>query len=308
MIISTTKSNTTTMSSFQYTNCKGEWMYILKAPVECDEVVREAFLGVVCTTFNPEKYKVVLTLLLRQYLENNGEPVKILEAYLAFMTQGQFGGMNLADARFAAEALSTVSIMQEMWLDFGFDTVILYNAMLLKKRVLVVGGDSLQKLLDTIRTLPQFVSHRQDWSILRPLVLETSQVQVAELANLGVFVAGTMDARLTSHKSLKYDVVVSLAEKRITIATDSTSDLKMCGFHKEAASTLVQITNTENVDAANTTSEDIVLKLQDYTQKALHQIQSLGEQGVADLNNASTSQWLQRLAAAEGLFSAEASI
>ena len=283
-------------------------MYILKVPIQGDEVVREAYLGLVCSTFNVEKYREVLTCLLKQYCDNKGEPVKILEAYLAFMTQGQFGGVNLADASFAVEAQSTVSKMKEVWVDMGFDTIIIYNAMLLKKRILVVGGDSLQQLLDTLRVFPQFVKHRNDNSILRPLVLETSEMQVSELAKLGVFVAGTMDARLTSHKSLKYDVVVSLAEKRVTISTDSVKDLKMCGFHKEAAGAIVEMTSMENAEAANTTSNDVVLALHEYTQKALHQIQSLGEQGVAELSNASTSQWLQRLAAAEGLFSGEAAI
>jgi len=286
-------------SNFSYTKVKSEWIYVLTVPVKSGNVVKAASLGLVCTSFNPEKWQTVLKLLLQQYLDNNGEPVKILEAYLALMTQGKFGGFDANDPEMVdTKAPLAVGTLKDMWCDFGFDTIILYNAMLLKKRILVVG-DSLANLLSFMRSIPQLVIHRNDWSVLRPLVLE-NPLQLEDLAQAGIFVAGTLDARLATTKQFAYDVLVSLPEKRVTISVDSTTDLKMCSFHKEVASQLMEITDADKVASANTTNDDIIVQLDEFTKKALTQIQTLGAAGITDIKNPATAQWMARFAAAEG--------
>ena len=98
---------------------------------------------------------------------------------------------------------------------------------------------------------------------------------------------------------------MSLSEKRVTISSDSArgseNDLKMCSFHKEVANHLISITSIESDQAADTTNLDIVNSLAEYTQKAIDQAKTLGAQGIADIKNAATSQWMSRLAAAEGI-------
>ncbi len=289
-------------TSYQYTKVKSDWIYVMTIPITTDKVVREASLGLICSSFNPEKYHDVLNVLLHSYSCNNGEPVKILESILAFMTQGSFGGIELNNPCYLEEkSYLHVSQMQELWVELGFDCVILYNAILLKKRILVVGN-SLTKLLAVMRTLPQFVSHRNDWSILRPLIIEGNTTQLNDLIESGVFIAGTLDSRLaSSYKSqLQYDIVISLVEKRVTISTESTNEMKMCGFHKDVGSTLVDMTNIESLSSSNTTSNDIILKLNEYTTKALTQIQTLGKDGIDEIKNSGTREWLHRLAGAEG--------
>jgi len=145
----------------------------------------------------------------------------------------------------------------------------------------------------------QLVIHRNDWSVLRPLVLD-APLQLDDLSQAGIFVAGTLDARLATTKQFVYDVLVSLPEKRVTISLDSTTDLKMCGFHKEVAGQLMDITDADKSGSANTTNDDIIVQLDGFTKKALAQIQSLGVAGIADIKNPATAQWMQRLAAAEG--------
>jgi len=287
------------LTNFIYTKVKSEWVYVLTVPVKFGNIVKAASLGLVSSTFNPEKWHTVLKLLLQQYLDNDGEPVKILEAYLALMTQGKFGGFDVNDPALAdTRSLLAVGVLKEMWCDFGFDTIILYNAMLLKKRILVVG-DSLSNLLTFMRSIPQLVIHRNDWAVLRPFVLD-APLPLADLAQAGIFVAGTLDARLATSKQFTYDVLVSLLEKRVTISLDSTSDLKMCAFHKEVAGQLMDITGADKSGSADTTNDDIIVQLDGFTKKALAQIQSLGAAGIAEIKNPATAQWMQRLAAAEG--------
>ena len=51
----------------------------------------------------------------------------------------------------------------------GIETIIVYVALVLRRRVAVFCSDS-NLLLSTIRTLPQLVFARKDWNILRPLL------------------------------------------------------------------------------------------------------------------------------------------
>ena len=309
-------ASTSATGRFIYTKVKTEWVYVLSMPVRTNAVVKEASLGVLVSSFNPEKWEKVLQVLLQQYLDNKGEPVKILEAYLSLLTQGKFGNVLMNDVTLSDEkAYLAVGCLKDIWNDLGFDTIILFNAMLLKKRILVLG-DNLPRLLAFMRTIPQFVSHRKDWSILRPVILESSTLQLEDLTQSGVYVAGTLDARLATHqRDIKYDVLISMHEKRVTISADSMPGMKMCSFHKEVATTLSEMCATEEDETSN---NDIILKLNEYTQRVITQVQSVGREninrcavsggvsssgGEGDENRIgpSTAQWMIRLADAEGL-------
>jgi len=74
---------------------------------------------------------------------------------------------------------------------FGVHAVLIWTAMLLKKRVVVVG-DSSEQVLATVRVLPQFVWSRQNWALLRPLVTP-SEAELADLEAAGVYVAGFLE-------------------------------------------------------------------------------------------------------------------
>jgi len=52
---------------------------------------------------------------------------------------------------------------------FGIHSVLIWTAMLLKKRIVVVG-ETVEQVVPVVRVLPQMVWARQNWSILRPLV------------------------------------------------------------------------------------------------------------------------------------------
>jgi hypothetical protein len=52
---------------------------------------------------------------------------------------------------------------------FGAETVLIWSALMMKKRV-VVYSEKLSVLLCAIRALPLFVFHRANWNLLRPYV------------------------------------------------------------------------------------------------------------------------------------------
>lgn len=77
--------------------------------------------------------------------------------------------------------------------------------MVLKKRV-VVYCDVLGELLQIMRALPQFVWHRQDWSVLRPFVA-AKKSEIADLQTAGVYVAGFVDPGVRGSEQM-YDLFI----------------------------------------------------------------------------------------------------
>jgi hypothetical protein len=124
--------------------------------------------------------------------------------YLALYTLGTFtNSVGTIELSACKQQDSTVGscCLKELFEMLGVEFIVLWNAMLLKKRVLVVceqtEGQSgtqanLQTLMDTMLTLPQLVWHRKDFSILRPLVrADSTNEHLEDLTSSGVF-AGTV--------------------------------------------------------------------------------------------------------------------
>jgi hypothetical protein len=128
----------------------------------------------------------------------------------------------------------------------GLEAVVLWNAILLKKRILVVS-DNMTILLDIMRTLPQLVWHRQDWQVLRPLV-SLAPAHMEDLRSCGVFIAGTTDDTLAAASSEKeggasmFDVVFSVTERRVTVSDAAAAEMRMGAAHREIAQVGVGVT------------------------------------------------------------------
>lgn len=103
---------------------------------------------------------------------------------------------------------------------FGVESILLYNALLLKKKVAVYSPD-LQTVLDVCRsvwrlnailinllinrTLPQFVWHRQNWNIVYPnMGLDENEIETLKTS----YVAGFTDPAIEGHEDL-YDIFVN---------------------------------------------------------------------------------------------------
>jgi hypothetical protein len=164
-------------------------------------------------SFNPEKYAALLQILVDQYAAT-GEPTSILQAYLSVYTTGSFSGpkdsWNSSMYPDNRALISGCSIKETVSM-FGMEIVLLWNALVLKKRV-VMYCDSMEELQQLARVLPQFVWHRQDWDVLRPFVT-AKKAEVQELISAGVYIAGFTDSSVRSNEQL-YDVFVDLPARR----------------------------------------------------------------------------------------------
>jgi len=197
------------------------------------------------TSFNPERYEALARTMSGLYVEASPSPPKLLECFLSVQIKGRYGQSFSAADHDPRRAL-LVSNLKELISSFGLEFILLWTALLMKKRVAVYAS-FLPEVLVTVRSLPALVWHRQDWSVLRPWVALTD-AQLAELRAAGVFVAGFTDPAVRGMTDL-YDLLLDLDNRSIRLMEHAAPDFKMGTFHKELATYLVQAAANPEVSA-----------------------------------------------------------
>lgn len=292
------------MIPFLYFKYKSEWVYCLTMPTSFPSVP-SASCCLITKNFNPEKWNAMLLVLFEQYSSSsNADPTKILEGYLSVVTTGNFSnaaGTVDISAFPDSDADKHTNVLKELCMMLGIEAVVLWNAVILKKRILVVA-ESLSELMPVIRTLPQLALHRKDkFSILRPIVSSDQEMHMEDLASAGVWIAGTLDLSFAA-QSTNYDVLLNLSESRVIITSHALGDMKMCSAHREIASMM-----TEMAEGASSSAE-IAAAISNRTLEIIGQLremsgaEKLSESAInSKVSNATMQHWLLKLASAEGL-------
>eukprot|EP00729_Bicosta_minor_P003622 gene3622-6186_t len=223
-----------------------------RKPVAEDEGIpdAEAFVVVVLSEdFAPEKYMHMGRIFASQYAVK-GSGVDVLTAFMGATMQGECSSPDGADA-FAVTNYSDVrhtylkTEIKPIIQKFGVESILIYIAVLLKKRIVVVSSDA-SELQDLVRTIPQFVYKRQDWSIIHPNV-DTSNDEVADLvASGGAYVAGFTDNSVAIREDL-YDLLVDVDGGSVSYASHAQSSFGMGKIHKEIAMYMVEAADDETV-------------------------------------------------------------
>ena len=231
---------------FVWSRFKNLWHYsmIADADPKVDGKVECFSIAVLSSNFNPEKFGGLLHLWCAQFAAT-GSPTSVLEGYLKAFTTGQFAcpaGTWTAASYGDNRALIAGCSLRDVVRSLGPQTVLLWHAMLLKKRI-VVFCDVLPELLAFVRAMPQLVWHRQRWQILRPFV-GANKAQLEELGAAGVYVAGFTEKAVRSGEQY-YDVFVDLPERRVAVATHAKVGLAMGEFHKGFAEHMLALANAE---------------------------------------------------------------
>lgn len=293
---------------FTFGHFAQSWYYLCNFETQGAETLPKvvSFCVVVLTNdFNPEKYEHLAGIFGQAYL-SAGSPVPIVAHYLSVFTQGQVTNPPAAcqpfsvksyDARRAYVACSFKEVVQL----FGVESILIFNALLLKKRV-VVYAPTLDSLLKTCRALPLFVWHRQNWNVVYPS-LELEEGELATLAPLGTYVAGFTDASAEGRTDL-YDLFVNVPAGSITVATHAKDSFAMTKLHKDIALRLMECVQDDEM-----TDQAAIKELSVKTKELLANLKSLapeGERLSVDVLHArkltpATENFLFSLAAVEGL-------
>ncbi|XP_035609847.1 DENN domain-containing protein 10-like [Oncorhynchus keta] len=263
------------LHTFVFGQFRRTWYYISTVAVQEPTALKKVtHFSIVVTTkdFNPEKYAAFSRVLCRMYIKH-GSPVKMMEGYIAVLTKGfcqsdENGSFLIKDydVRKAYLAGSVKDVVSQ----FGMETIILYTALMLKKRI-VVHHPQVEALLEFTRALPALTWHRKDWSILHPYVHLTD----SELENLRTctgYVAGFVDPEVSNRSDL-FDVYVNLPDSEITISQSAKEAMSMGKLHKDIGLFIVQ--SAENADR---TDGQIIKDISIKTREILANLASLAEE------------------------------
>lgn len=116
--------------------------------------------------------------------------------------------------------------------------------MLIKKRIVVYCSDS-QKLLSTVRVIPQLAIHRQDWEIVRPWI-HLEEEELEDITSAAHFVAGCTDDSIEAREDL-YDVFVNVDAGSVNVASHAASDFNLGKIHKEIAMWMQEAAEDESM-------------------------------------------------------------
>ncbi|KAI5617405.1 protein FAM45A, partial [Silurus asotus] len=264
------------LHAFVFGQYQRTWYYLTSTEVQEPTALNKVThfcIVITAKDFNPEKYAAFSRVLRRVYMKH-GTPVKMMEGYIAVLTKGicqsdENGSFLIKDydVRKAYLAGSIKDVVSQ----FGMETIILYTALMLKKRI-VIYHPRVEALLEFTRALPTLTWHRKDWSIIHPYV----HLEDRELDNLRSctgYVAGFVDPEVINRSDL-FDVFVSLPDSEITVAQHAKEAMAMGKLHKEIGHLIVQ--SAEDADRTDAqVTKDISVK----TKEILNNLASLAEEG-----------------------------
>eukprot|EP00160_Parvularia_atlantis_P004159 Unigene1349_Nuclearia_a/m.4286 Unigene1349_Nuclearia_a/g.4286 ORF Unigene1349_Nuclearia_a/g.4286 Unigene1349_Nuclearia_a/m.4286 type:complete len:347 (+) Unigene1349_Nuclearia_a:16-1056(+) len=213
--------------------------------------------------FNPEKYRDLATKLLAVHTAS-GAPPRVLQAYLAVMARGahDFGGSlgPFALGDYDDRRALTMVGLKDLISSFKTESILIYNAVLLKKRIVVYSA-SVERLQQATRTLPALAWHRQNWALVRPYVL-WNDTELQELSTLGVYIAGFTDRSIENREDL-YDLFLDVDDSTAIVAQQAKGDFMMGKAHKE----LVQFLIATAQDAENNSEGQLIKAISQRTKQ-----------------------------------------
>ncbi|XP_034255662.1 DENN domain-containing protein 10-like [Thrips palmi] len=266
---------------FIYGRLGKQWFYI-----GCTEVfdsdnlpwVKQFALVLWTVDFNPEKYETLIRILSKTYCKT-GDPSVMLRLYLSVATSGsctteENGTFLVKEFDTRQKLRSSHTMVKELINMFGLEIILIYTAMLLRKRV-VVYHHSLQALQKWVRSFPALMSHRSEANDLYPWV-DLVPEEVAPLKVSQCHIAGFRDSAVGSRTDL-YDVLVNLPAREISVSPHAKESMVMTKTHKEIAVQLVQLAAREDA-----TESQIVKEVSDRTSDLINHLKSLSSVTDAD--------------------------
>ncbi|XP_010896395.1 DENN domain-containing protein 10 [Esox lucius] len=263
------------LHTFVFSQFCRTWYYIstveVQEPTALKKVTHFSVL-VTAKDFNPEKYAAFSRVLCRMYMKQ-GSPVRMMESYIAVLTKGicksdENGSFLIKDYDIRKAYLA--GSVKDVVAQFGMETIILYTAVMLKKRI-VVYHPRVEALLEFTRALPALTWHRKDWSILHPYVRLTDS-ELVNLKKCTGYVAGFIDPEVRNRSEL-FDVFVNLPDREITISQHAKEAMAMGKLHKEIGVLIVQ-----SAGDADRTEGQVIKDISVKTREVLADLASIAEE------------------------------
>jgi len=263
---------------FSFSKYKNEWLYIFiqlnespypDFPSQLSKPVQAFATALITTDFHPEKYFELSKLMAMLYLVT-GDPLKTLECYLSVFAKGSYNAGKLGTFKSDQHDIKTAYLatsIKDVARMFGDEFVILWSALIMKKRV-VVYSDKPSLLLKVIRSFPLLVWHRQNWDLLRPF-MTLSEPEIKDIKQSKIYVAGFVEEEVRDREDL-YDIFVDINNRSVSVASHAKSDFNMTLVHKDIADFVAS-----KVEDAESADGDIIKGITMKTKELLGKIEKL---------------------------------
>ncbi|XP_074114977.1 putative DENN domain-containing protein 10 B [Cotesia typhae] len=257
--------------SFVFSRYNNEWFYINSSEVfDTDKLPRIKQFALILFTkdYNPQKYEVLCRVLSKMYCKT-GNPVEILKLYLSVFTNGscttEENGIYNSDD-YNLSHLNSDTNIRDLIKTFELETILIYNALLLKRRI-VVYHHSLEQLFKWIRTFPALMKHRDVTDNLIPWI-DLNADEIQDLKSYAYYIAGCRDSAVALKPEL-YDLLVNIPAREITIAPHAKESFIMTKTHKEIALFMIQLCEKTSNES------QITNEIADKTQDLLNQLKNI---------------------------------
>ncbi|XP_043470901.1 DENN domain-containing protein 10-like [Leptopilina heterotoma] len=260
--------------SFVFSRHQNEWFYIYCSDIlESNTLpkVKQVATVIFSREFHPQKYEILCRVLSKTYCKT-GSPVEVFKIYILVYTTGSCNfsenGSFISD-EFNTNLSKLNTNVRELIKTFELETILIYTALLLKKKI-IVYHHSVEQLLKWIQTFPALMTHHRVSLYLRPWV-DLVEDELLELKSHQYYVMGCTDSSISSKTEL-YDLLVNLPAREITVANHAKESLTMTKTHKEIALFLVQLSENQTYSEAQ-----IITEIADKTRDLLSQLTSIAK-------------------------------
>lgn len=113
------------------------------------------------STFFPEKLLTLAKTLCDVYTQSGGSTVAVQQAWIGAFTEGRVGDGWALEGKFDPSKNFRAAGARQLVGGLGVDVVLVWAALMLRKRVAVVGG-SAGEVIRAVRIFPLLVAHRYD--------------------------------------------------------------------------------------------------------------------------------------------------
>jgi hypothetical protein len=188
--------------------------------------------------FEPKKYRLLCDILGKKYSKCQN-PVELVSLYLNLCMSGSCTlHENGTSYSCNFKNFEYPTNIKEFIRSFDLEIILLYTAILLKRRTLVYHPNT-EQLLNELLALSNLVPCRKVDEYLHPVV-----DNAIKLKGLSFYVAGTTDGDLIKEEHL-YDLFVDLQSRQITVSPTAEETMTMTKTHKEIADFLVKLSTSE---------------------------------------------------------------
>ncbi|XP_018579887.1 protein FAM45A [Anoplophora glabripennis] len=243
---------------FFYLRKNNLWMYIQnyfhKQKLTALIVVAEEFI--------PDKYKLLCDILEKKYTKTSS-PVELVKLYINLISgKSIYYQENGSEIGLDLKARSTEVGIKDLISNFGLEIILIYNAILLKRRILIYHHD-IEKLQKKMAPMTYLIPFRNLKDYLLPWI-----ENINELKGCSFYLAGTTEKNALSNERY-YDLYVNLLENEITISKAAKDCFTMAKIHKDIALFLVQLSESDLSEIK------VIEQIQNKTKDVVQQLYSI---------------------------------